>query len=116
MASARISPVHARLARLVCECSTVRRQRAHVLKFAHYRIQLGVLSDGTTDLHPVVVRRNRASILGTWPLLRMALSVRGAAGADEQRRQSHWCAADTSAVGPARAPLADQVHHLYILV
>jgi NosR/NirI family transcriptional regulator, nitrous oxide reductase regulator len=47
-----------------------------------------LLPDGSADLHPVVLGRRLASVLGARALLRLAVPVRGAAGAEQPRRKA----------------------------
>ena len=78
----RLSPVHARMAGVVRQRAALRRQRARVFQFADHRFQLGVLPDIAADLHSMVVGSSRPLVLGTGPVLRMALPIRCAPGAD----------------------------------
>ena len=61
-------------------------QRADLHQRAADRLQLGLLPDGPADLHPVVRGRGGAAVLGPRRVLRLAVPVRRAAGADQPRR------------------------------
>src|SRR5580765_3517880 len=82
----RLPAVHSRLAGVVRERPVVGGQRPDLRQFAADRLQLGIFPVRPADLPALVLDRRRASVLGTRAFLRLALSVRRAAGIAQQHR------------------------------
>ena len=80
--------VHAGLDRLVRAGAIVGRQRARLPQRPADGFPLGLFPDGAADLHPVVRDRGLAAVLEPRRLLRLAVSVRRLAGADQPPRQA----------------------------
>ena len=108
----RLPALHSGLARLVCERPALGGQRPDLRQFAADRLQLGILPVRPADLPALGLDRRRTAVLGARTVLRLALPVRRAAGIAQQHRPGGEDPAIPSAVGPARAAVADQVHHL----
>src|SRR5690606_36820876 len=87
-------------------------QRAYVRELAAHGFPLGVVPRRPDDLHPVVLGGGGAAVMGARYVLRLAVSVRCAAGADEPGGAGVEGAAAEGAVGRASAAAADEIHHL----
>src|SRR5262249_32817583 len=111
-AALRISLPRPVLARLARPRAAFGRQRVDLRQCADDRIQVGLLPDGSAAVHPVGGDRGGTSVLGARALLGLALSLRRAAGTDEQGGALAESAADHGALGLARASMADQIHYL----
>jgi NosR/NirI family transcriptional regulator, nitrous oxide reductase regulator len=100
------------LPRLVRQCAALHRQPDGAGHSLQHGVQLAGLPARSADLHPVVLGGGGADLLGPGRLLRLALPVRRAAGADQPHRQALPGAAMDGALGAARAALGGEIHHL----
>ena len=86
---------------LVRQRAALGREPDGPVRGADLRLQLAGVPAGSADLHPVVLGRRGAAVLGPGRLLRVAVPLRRPAGADQPRRPQPRRAADQAALGPA---------------
>src|SRR5215208_7025153 len=104
----RLQEAHTR----VVERPAFRRQCRHLHECPRYRLQLGVLPRRSANLRPMGIDRSGPALLGTRAVLRLVVPVRRPPGAPEQPRAVAQGTSGEGALGPSRAAVAGQVHHL----